>query len=170
MIDKLNTNRVLLAALFIMLLALLRPAVEQFPGLMRAELPNPDSFYKLVLVREYSPATGFQYMARDNAPWGTYQHWSAVHSWTLLEVHWALRFLGVEKDSALVWAGSAMTVFSLLALAVLVAKLVTSQGSMLAALVAVITLASSVPLHGYGQPNQITHHVFMLVPLAAAAL
>lgn len=153
-----------------MLVALLRPAIEQAPSLMRAELLNPDSFYKLVLVREYSPDAGFQYMARDNAPWGAYQHWSAVHSWTLLQAHRALRWLGIDREQSLLWAGSGITMLSMVALGILVAGVVLRQGSFIAALVAVIALASSVPLNGYGQLNQITHHVFMLVPLAAAAL
>ncbi len=168
-LDKLNPKRVVLAAIFIMLLSLLSAGLQQVPQLIAADFPNPDSFYKLVLVSEYSADTGFQYVARDNAPYGTYQHWSAVHSWALYHGHRALQLVGVEKDQALIWAGASITLLSMLALAVMVATLVIRQGSLLAAIVAVIALVSSAPIRAYGQPVQITHHIFMLVPLAAAA-
>ncbi len=166
---RLNPKRVFLLSVLLMLVVMFGVGLEQLPQLMRVELPNPDSFYKLVLLREYSPETGFQYMARDNAPFGTYQHWSAVHSWTVLQFHQILQAAGLERDPALVWSGAMITMMSMLALAVLVAKVVIDQGSLLAAIVAVIVLVTSGPLRGYGQPVQITHHIFMLVPLVAAA-
>ncbi len=153
-----------------MLLALLTAGLQQVPSVISANFANPDSFYKLVLVREYSPETGFQYIARDNAPMGTYQHWSAVHSWCLYHVHRALQIVGLPPDPALIWAGASITLLSMLVLTVLVTKLVIDQGSLLAAIVAAIALVSSAPIRSYGQPVQITHHIFMLVPLAAAAI
>lgn len=153
-----------------MLLALALASVGQMPKLMEAKLNNPDSFYKLVLVKEYSPATGFQYIARDNAPSGAYQHWSAAHSWALLQLSDAFQKFGLPAEPALLWAGSAVTLMSMLGLAVLVAKLVINQGSVIAAIVAVIVLLTNGPLRAYGQAIQITHHIFMLVPLAAAAI
>lgn len=169
MLEKLTPQRAFLLSAFIVVLALCVIAVDQWSQLIRAELPNPDSFYKLVLLREYTPETGFQYIARDNAPFGTYQHWSAVHSWTVLQLSHLLQAVGFAQNGALLAAGSATTVLSFLALALLVARVILNQGSPLAALVAVIALVSCGPLRGYGQPVQITHHVFMLVPVAAAA-
>ncbi len=170
MLDKLTPRRVLLLALLMMLFALAFTEIGKIPTLMQAKFNNPDSFYKLVLVREYSPATGFQYIARDNAPAGMYQHWSSAHTWTLQQLSQVLRQFGVPLDPALLWAGAAITLFSMLALAVAVAKLVGDQGSVIAAIVAVIVLITSGPLRGYGQLIQITHHIFMLVPLATAAI
>lgn len=170
MLNKLTTNKVVVLAAFLMLLVQFSLGLEQAPQLIRAEMPNPDSFYKLVLVREYAPDTGFQYLARDNAPFGFYQHWSAVHSWVVLQLYQGLQMLGLEQNLALIFAGAALTVLSMLLLTVLVVRAVAEQGSALAALVVALALISSGPLRGYGQPVQITHHIFMLLPLAAAAL
>lgn len=169
MLSKIKGKNVLIFSIFIMLLALLRPCIDQFPKLIHADFSNPDSFYKLVLVKEYAEATGFQYMARDNAPDGFYQHWSAVHSWSILQFHHVLRKLRLTHEMALIWAGAAVTVLSMLTLAFFVSWVILNQGSSLAAIAAAIALAANIPLRTYGQPLQITHHIFMLVPLAGAA-
>lgn len=153
-----------------MLLALVSSGLEDVPSLIVANFPNPDSFYKLVLVREYAPETGFQYVARDNAPIGFYQHWSAVHSWSLFHFQRLLQLVGLAQDQALIWAGTSITLLSMLALTALVTLLVINQGSLLAAIVAAIALVANGPIRAYGQPLQITHHIFMLVPLVAAAI
>ncbi len=170
MLEKLSPRRAFLLCTLIILLVLSVLALQQLPSLISADLPNPDSFYKLVLVREYSPATGFQYMARDNAPYGTYQHWSAVHSWSVWQLSHSLQALGMAEHAALIAAGAGMTALSMLVLTLAVARVVLNQGSPLAAVVTVIALVSCGPLRGYGQPVQISHHIFMLVPLALAAI
>ncbi|MGE8318244.1 MAG: hypothetical protein ACN6O3_05810 [Comamonas sp.] len=168
MLDHLTPRKALLLALLIMLLAVAKQCADQIPLLATANLTNPDSYYKLVLLREYTPQTGFQYMARDNAPDGSYLHWSAVHSWTVLMLARGLMACGLGQDTALLWAGGGLTVICVLLLAALVARAIIGQGGRLAAVVSALVLATSAPLWAYGQLIQITHHVFMLVPLAAA--
>lgn len=170
MIDNLTPRKSMVLSIVPMGVVLLFLVLYYAPNLAQADLPNPDSFYRLVLVREFSLQTGFQYMARDNAPIGFYQHWSAPYSWVLLKTQQVLQWIGLPQDAALIWGGAAITVVSMLALAALVAKIAIDQGGMAAAVVAVITLISSGGLWGYGKPVQITHHVFMLVPIAAAAV
>lgn len=162
-------NKALLAAVFIMLVVLGRNITSQATDLTNANLPNPDSYYKLVLLKDYTPETGFQFIARDNAPHGSWIHWSLPHTWTVWQLHRGLMVAGLDKDAALLWAGGGLTMLSMLLLTFFVALTVANVGSLRAAVVSALVLASSPPLFGYGQLLQITHHIFMLVPLAAAA-
>ena len=68
--------------------------------------------------------------------------------------------LGVDSDKALLLAGGGLTILSMLLLATLVAITILNIGSNLAAVLAVLALATSFPLFGYGQLVQITHHIF----------
>jgi len=162
-------NKALLAVLLLMMAVLGRNVASQAEGLSNANLPNPDSYYKLVILKDYMPETGFQFIARDNAPYGSWIHWSLPHTWTIWQLHRGLMAFDVRKDSALLWAGGGLTIFSMLLLALFVALAVANAGSPLAAVVSGLVIASSPPLFGYGQLVQITHHIFMLVPVAAAA-
>jgi len=152
-----------------MLAVLGRNIISQAGDLSKANLPNPDSYYKLVILKDYTPETGFQFIARDNAPYGSWIHWSLPHTWSIWQLHRGLMAFGIEKDVALLWAGGGLTLFSMLLLALFVALVVANVGSPLAAVVSGLVVASSPPLFGYGQLVQITHHIFMLVPVAAAA-
>lgn len=162
-------NKALLAVLLIMMAVLGRNIASQAEDLSNANLPNPDSYYKLVILKDYTPETGFQFIARDNAPYGSWTHWSLPHTWTIWQLHRGLMAFDVKKDTALLWAGGGLTMLSMLLLALLVALVVANIGSPLAAVVSSLVVASSPPLFGYGQLVQITHHIFMLVPVAAAA-
>lgn len=169
MLDNLTPRKVVLLAMTLMLMVVLFGAVRQVPDLLAAHFSNPDSYYKLVLLRDYTPQGGLQYMARDNAPLGSYVHWSAVHSWVMQQMARGFGFLGLAAEPALVWAGGSLTLLSVLLLALCVVWTVVNQGGRLAALIAALVLATSRPLFAYGQLLQITHHIFMLVPLAGAA-
>lgn len=162
-------NKALLAVLLVMIAVLGRNIVSQAEDLSNANLPNPDSYYKLVILKDYTPETGFQFIARDNAPYGSWIHWSLPHTWTIWQLHRGLMAFDMKKDSALLWAGGGLTILSMLLLAFFVALAVANAGSPLAAVVSGLAIASSPPLFGYGQLVQITHHIFMLVPAAAAA-
>ncbi len=150
-----------------MLAVLGRNMASQATDLTSADLPNPDSYYRLVILKDYTPETGFQFIARDNAPQGSWIHWSLPHTWTVWQLHRGLMAVGLEKNAALLWAGGGLTMLSMLLLAFFVALAVANVGSLRAAVVSALVLASSPPLFGYGQLVQITHHIFMLVPLAA---
>lgn len=169
MLDNFTLRKAILLSVTLMLAALLFTAARQVPDLMAAKFSNPDSYYKLVLLRDYTPQAGLEYMARDNAPHGSYLHWSVVHSWSMLEISRGLQFLGLGKETALLWAGGSLTLLSMLLLTVFVVRTVANQGGRLAALVTALVLVTSRPLFAYGQLVQLTHHIFMLVPLAAAA-
>lgn len=163
-------NRILLAAVLVMAVALVRTGFSIGLGAVAdARLPNPDSFYKLVLLEDHDPQTGLHFVARDNAPQGNWVHWSLPHSWTVWQVHRPLVAAGLPQRPALLWAGVGVTMVSMLLLSVLVALAVALHASHRAALVSMLTLATSIPLLGYGRLDQITHHIFMLVPVAAAA-
>lgn len=157
-------------ALLVMCIALLRSGISVHADWHSAEFPNPDSYYKLVLLQDRAPDGGFSLVQRDNAPDGNWLHWSATHSWSVWQLHRPLVMAGVDQASALIWAGSGLTLLSMLTLAALVAWTIARIGSVRAAAVTGLMLACSLPLHGYGRLDQITHHVFMLVPLALAAL
>lgn len=163
-------KRALAAAVFIMLVMLTKNVIDQYDDLLSANLPNPDSYYKLVLIKDYDPAHGFQYIARDNAPEGSWIHWSMPHTWTVMQLYQGVMLFGVESEKALLLAGGGLTIFCMLLLAFFVAVTVLNIGSNLAAVLSVLTLATSFPLFGYGQLLQITHHIYMLVPIAAACM
>lgn len=162
-------NKALLVVLLIMIAVLGRNIASQAADLSNANLPNPDSYYKLVILKDYTPETGFQFIARDNAPYGSWIHWSLPHTWSVWQLHRGLMAFGVEKDMALLWAGGGLTMLSTLLLALFVALAVASRGNPLAVVISGLAVASSPLLFGYGQLVQITHHIFMLVPVAAAA-
>ncbi|MEQ1438716.1 hypothetical protein AAG565_05070 [Fontimonas sp. SYSU GA230001] len=139
------------------------------PRLQDAQLRNPDSYYKLVLLNDRVPGGSFSFVARDNAPDGNQLHWSMLHSATLWQLHRLLRVAGLEREPALRYAGAAVTFASMLAVALFVALALVRIGTPRAVAVSGLVLASSAALRGYGYIIQITHHIFMLVPLAAAA-
>lgn len=163
-------RRALAAAVFIMLVMLTKNVIDQYDDLLNANLPNPDSYYKLVLIKDYDPDHGFQYIARDNAPEGSWIHWSIPHTWTVMQLHKGVMLLGVESEKALLLAGGGLTLLSMLLLAIFVAITVLNIGSNLAAVLSALALSTSFPLFGYGQLLQITHHIYMLVPIAAACM
>jgi len=162
--------KVLLVAALIAALTALRGLIG-LPSLMQtADLPNPDSYYKLVMLEDAAATKRpIGFIARDNAPQGSWSHWSAPHSWTVWQAHKPLRALGLEPRSALLLAGSLLTALSMLLLCVCVAQAVLHAGTYRSALAAVLLLACNLPLLGYARLEQITHHVFMLMPLGAAA-
>lgn len=162
-------SRALAAALLIMIVILAKNVVYQSDDLLNANLPNPDSYYKLVLIKDYSPNHGFQYIERDNAPEGSWIHWSIPHTWTILQFHKGLILLGVDSDKALLIAGGGLTLFSMFLLSIFLALAIANFKSPIVTVISGLTLVTSAPLMGYGQLVQITHHIFMLVPLVAAA-
>jgi len=170
MIQSWTYSKALAAAIFITLVMLTNNVFNQYDDLISANLPNPDSYYKLVLIKDYDPAHGIQFVARDNAPEGSWIHWSMPHTWTIMQLHKGLMLLGVDSDKALLLAGGGLTILSMLLLATLVSITILNIGSNLAAVLAVLALATSFPLFGYGQLVQITHHIYMLVPIAAACV
>ena len=84
MIQSWTYSKALAAAIFIMLVMLTNNVFNQYDDLISANLPNPDSYYKLVLIKDYDPAHGIQFVARDNAPEGSWIHWSMPHTWTIM--------------------------------------------------------------------------------------
>ncbi|MEQ1438715.1 hypothetical protein AAG565_05065 [Fontimonas sp. SYSU GA230001] len=142
---------------------------RELPLLIDADLPNPDSYYRLVLLRDRAPSAPFNWVARDNAPDGSWVHWSLPYSVTLWASHRPLRWLGIGEDEALRYAGGALTVLSVLLVAGFVGLAATRIAPARPVMVTGLVLASSVPMFAYGRVVQITHHIFMLVPLAAAA-
>lgn len=159
---------ILLAALM-MAVMLLRSGFDHFGTLAEAELPNPDSYYKLVLVQDHTEPSNFGFLPRDNAPDGLWAHWSLPHSWTLWQLHRLAVTFGATPRAALLWSGAALTAISMLLLSMLVAAAVLRSGTRRAAAVAALMLASSTAVLSYGRIDQITHHIFMLLPLAGAA-
>lgn len=139
------------------------------PQLANAQLSNPDSYYKLVLLMDQTPQRGYGWIARDNAPEGSWLHWSRPHAATVWQLHHALRLAGWAKEPALRYAGGAVTMLSVLLVALFVAVALTRIAPQRAVMVSGLVLATSVPIHSYGRVIQITHHIFMLVPLTAAA-
>lgn len=164
-----TSNKAVLAVVFIMMAVLCRNIVSQADDLSNANLPNPDSYYKLVILNDYAPETGFQFIARDNAPHGSWIHWSLPHTWVIWQLHRGLMVFGMNKEGSLLWAGGGLTMLSMLLVAFFVALAVVKVGSPQSALISGLVLITSLPLFGYGKLVQITHHIFMLVPLAAAA-
>jgi hypothetical protein len=162
-------SRVLCVAVLVMLAALVPGGGRGINNVSEARFANPDSYYKLVLLEDHEPQKGLHFVARDNAPFGNWVHWSLPHSWTVWQLHHALTFAGLSQREALRWAGASVTTLSMLLLAMLVALAVASSASHRAALVSTMTLATSIPLLSYGRIDQVTHHIFMLVPVAAAA-
>lgn len=139
------------------------------PRLVETELHNPDSYYKLALLNDRESGQPFAFVARDNAPHGSWLHWSVPHSATVWQLHRLLRAAGVDKEPALRYAGAALTLLSMLAVALGLALAVLRTGTPRTAMLSGLTLAAAVPFHAYGRVLQITHHIFMLVPLAGAA-
>jgi len=169
MLVSVTRHKALWLVFLLMLAVLGKNALEQYPRLMAADLPNPDSYYKLVMVRDHVPETGFNFVARDNAPHGVWMHWSLPHTWSVWALHQGLMALGMEQQPALLVAGGGLTVLCMLALVLLLALSTANAGSPKAAIVTALVVASSPPLFAYGQLLQVTHHIFMLVPVAAAA-
>ena len=170
MLNHLSARKAGCLSLVIMAIVVVFRVVWQSADLMAVHLPNPDSFMRLVLLRDHVPGGDFQFMARDNAPQGAWLHWSMVHSWVMWWLARGLAASGLAFESALVWAGTGLTMISLLALTGLLAGVMVIRGGRLAAIAVTVALLSSLPLQAYGAPLQLTHHVFMLVPLAAAFL
>lgn len=169
MLHNLNTKKIIFLVLSIIAIVLAFNIHSQAPALLSAEFKNPDSYEKLVLVRDWQPVAGYQYMARDGAPHGSYLHWSMLHTWTMQHLAWGLEWLDIQKTHALLWAGGGLTLASLLFLVLLSSMAVLQLGGRLAAIATTLALLTSHGLLAYGQLLQITHHIFMLLPLAAAA-
>ena len=159
----------LLVALLMMAVALARSAPSSFERLSQADLSNPDSYYNLVVLQDRTPEHGHRFIARDNAPYGSWVHWTEPYTWTLWQLHRPLRAAGLAEEPALRYAGGALSLLGMLALALFTALAVSSTGTRRTAMISGLALAACIPLHAYGNLLQITHHIFMLVPLAAAA-
>lgn len=166
----LTPRHALFLTLLIMLFVLGRNLGADLPALMAADMPNPDSYQKLLMVRDHDPAMGFNFMARDNAPYGFWMHWSLPHTGLLWLASNGLMQLGMAQNQALLLAGGGLTLLSMMLLILLVLRVSLNIASPRAAIIGVMAIASSPPLHGYGQLLQITHHIFMLLPVALAAL
>ncbi len=162
-------GKLVLLAMLCVVLVTLRGLPVQLERIAQVDLPNPDSYYKLVMLEDHQPDRGFNFVERDNAPHGSWVHWSLPHSWTVWQLHHAFEAAGGEQSPALVRAGAAVTLVSLLLVVIFTAFAVARVGSGQAAIVSVLVLATSVPLLSYGRLDQITHHIFMLAPLAIAA-
>lgn len=154
---------VLLVALFHAVLL-----VRQAPLLYDAKLRNPDSYYKIVTLMDHTQDR-FNWVARDNAPNGSWVHWSMPHATTVWQVHRLLRLAGLAEEPALRYAGGAVTLLSMLLVALFIALALAPIAPQRAIMVSGLLLATSLPILGYARVTQITHHIFMLVPLAAAA-
>lgn len=169
--DKsMTTSRAVLLAVLFMLLSLSWAIRPQFQHLIAADLPNPDSYYNLVTVHDQDAVHGPQWVARDNAPQGVWTHWTLPYSWTLSQAGSLLELTGLSRITALRYGGGLLTALSMLLLSLATALAVASSGgTRKTTLLSGLVLASSVPLHSYGRIDQITHHIFLLLPLAAAA-
>lgn len=124
----LTRNKVLFAVILIMMAVLGRNIASQAADLSSANPPNPDSYYKLIILKGYTPETSFQFTARDNAPYGSWIHWFLPHTWTVWQLLRGLMTFGLEKEVALLWAGGGLAMLSLL-LALLVALAVANVGN-----------------------------------------
>lgn len=162
-------SRVIALAILMMSIVLMQGIVSSIDAVLAADLPNPDSYFKLVLLQDHTAPSNLGFASRDNAPMGAWVHWSLPHSWTIWQLHHVLTRLGLDQRAALLWTGALLTVLCMLLLNVLLTLTVIKAGTRRGALVAALMLTSSMPLLAYGRFDQITHHVFMLVPLAAAA-
>lgn len=159
----------LLVATLMMAVALARSAPTSFERLSQADLSNPDSYYNLVVLLDRTPEHGHRFVARDNAPYGSWVHWTEPYTWTLWQLHRPLRAAGLDEEPALRYAGGALSLLGMLAVTFFIALAVSQQGTRRTAMISGLALAACIPLHSYGNLLQITHHIFMLVPLAAAA-
>lgn len=165
-----SRNGVCILAIVFMALALFRSTYTQFSDVAAGQFSNPDSYYKLVLLEGYAQGEPINFNPRDNVPNGNWIHWSLPHSWTVWQLHKVFALFGLDTQSALIWAGASLTLLSMLLLTALVAGTILSIGTYKATLATALLMASSLPLAGYGQLQQITHHIFMLVPIAGATL
>lgn len=159
----------LLLAVLMMAVMLMHGIVSGASSMWNADLPNPDSYFKLVLLQDHTAPGNLGFAPRDNAPSGTWVHWSLPHSWVIWQLHRVLTVMGIDQHSALLWTGASLTVACMLLLSALLALTVMTSGTQRGALAASLVLASSIPLLAYGRFDQITHHIFMLVPLAGAS-
>ncbi len=169
MLRDLNARKAVLLSLIIVLVMLTVNTARQWPRLMAGDLSNPDSYARLVLLQDWQADAGYQFMPRDGAPEGSYLHWSMLHTWTLQQLVRGLHAIGLPSQEAMLLAGGALTQASVFLLCLFVALAITAVGGRLATIATVLALVLSRGLLAYGQLIQITHHVFMLVPLAAAA-
>ena len=165
-----SRNGIFVLAILFMVIALFRSTYAQFGDVSAGQFSNPDSYYKLVLLEGYAQGHPINFNPRDNVPDGNWIHWSLPHSWTVWQMHKVFTLLGLDTPNALIWAGASLTLLSMLLLTALVAATVLTMGTHKATLATALLMASSLPLAGYGQLQQITHHIFMLVPVAGAAL
>ncbi len=168
MLQNLSYKKIIIVALLALFALLAFRLSANFDNLSQARLFNPDSYTKLVLIRDWQAAQGYQYMARDAAPYGSYLHWSMVHTWSVQQLAWALQGLGLAQANALLAAGAAITLVSVFMLCLFCLLTVLHLGGRLAALATLVYLLGANGLAAYGSPLQITHHIFMLTPLALA--
>ncbi|WKU19611.1 hypothetical protein [Advenella alkanexedens] len=165
-----SRNGIFVLAIVFMVIALFRSTYTQFGDVAAGQFSNPDSYYKLVLLEGYAQGHPINFNPRDNTPDGNWIHWSLPHSWMVWQLHKVFTLFGLDTPNALIWAGASLTLLSMLLLTALIAATVLSMGTYKATLATALLMASSLPLAGYGQLQQITHHIFMLVPIAWAAL
>lgn len=168
MLHNLNAKKAFFSVLILIIMVLAFNIYRQAPTLLSAEFKNPDSYTRLVLVRDWPTTTDYQYMPRDGAPDGSYLHWSMAHTWVMQHLAWGLQWLGVPSTQALLWAGGGLTLGSLLLLTIFCAMAIIQLGGRLAALATALALVTSQGLMSYAQLLQITHHIFMLMPVAVA--
>ena len=157
-------------AIFAIAVLMARHMPTFLEAITSADFPNPDSYYKLVLLQDHSTSHGFHFIARDNAPDGNWIHWSIPHSWTMWQLHRLIALAGVEPSAALIWSGSLLTLISFVLVTIFITLAVARTGTARAALASIIALCASLPIMGYARLDQLTHHIFMLAPVAAAAM
>ena len=144
-------------------------AVQQLPALIDARFKNPDSYYRLVMLLNSRPGREFQWMARDNWPDGFWMHWSLPYPTVLWLLHQPLRLAGFAAEPAFRYAGALLTGISMVLLSLFTAIAISRVAPPRSIMVSSLILATSASLAAYASVLQITHHIFMLVPLAAAA-
>ena len=159
---------IVLAVLISIIVFTLR-AVPQAPALVDAQFKNPDSYYRLVMLLSSSPGREFQWMARDNWPDGFWMHWSLPYPTVVWLLHQPWRLAGFDAEPAFRYAGAMLTGISMVLLSLFTAIAISRVASPRAVMVSSLILATSASLAAYASVLQITHHIFMLVPLAAAA-
>lgn len=165
-----SRSKVLALAVLMTAITLLFTGINGIHALAAGDLPNPDSYYRLVLLEDHTGIADLGFAARDNAPAGLWSHWSLPYPWTVWQLHHLPMAFGLDERTALLWTGAAVTIGCMLGLSVLLALTIMAVGTRRGAMVAALMLACSTGLFGYGRVDQITHHIFMLMPLAGAAL
>lgn len=164
-----SRTKTLVTVVLIMLSVLAAYSRPLLGRLSAANLPNPDSYYNMVTVLDGWGNHQFPLEARDNAPVGNWVHWTRPYAWTLWQAHRPFALAGFDEKQALLYGGAALTLGSMILLVLFVAAAVMNIAGRQAALVSGLMLATNNALLSYGRIDQVTHHIFMLVPVAAGA-